>query len=173
MRNNRAAYRRGQHPNSRANLIPIQPGERRNPNGSNGAQRPYTDAILALSGKPLPEHLRVALNIRFRTQLNMVLRGSTDSAAAELPEKIPDIYRAGCSWAEANAVRRHMAAILEGDIGSAVEIRESVEGRATTRVEFVSQNDRLEELLAAFRNAANQSDAESQLESFPGNGKVQ
>ena len=163
-------FRRGYHPNSRVNLKPILPGQVKNPNGKNGLVRPYTDAILRQSQRPLPEHLRVALNIRFRTQLNAVLRGSPESA--QLPSAIPDIYAKGCSWAEANAVRRHMAAILEGDIGSAVEIREATEGRATTRVEFVSQNDKLEELLSAFRNAANQSDTDSQLVSFPGSGKL-
>ena len=142
------------NPNSLANLKPAQPGEVRNPAGTNGV-RPYTDAILAVSAAPLPEYLRAGLNVRFRAQCYMLLKDQPEYAGL-LPEDIPDLYPAKITWAQANAVREHLAAVLEGEIGASVDVREAVEGRATTRVEFISQNDKLEELLGAFRLAAQQ-----------------
>ena len=134
----------------------MQVGEVRNPAGLDGEKRPYTDAIQWMSTQKLPEHLRVAMNVRFRIQVFSALKGQPEmeKLKVELPEDIPDLYPEKITWAEANAMRQHLAAVLEGDIGASVEIREAVEGRATTRVEFVSQNDKLEELLGAFRNAS-------------------
>jgi hypothetical protein len=138
-------------------LKPAKPGEVRNPSGNNGF-RPYTDAIVAQSAQRLPDHLRMALNLRFRLQIYQVLK---DYEKAELKslDDIPDLYPEKCTWAQANSVRQHLAAVLEGEIGASVELREAVEGRATTRVEFISQNDKLEELLTAFRLAAGADEA--------------
>jgi hypothetical protein len=111
------------------------------------------------SAELLHEHLRQALNLRFKNQLYQVLKALPEyqEPGKELkPQDIPDLYVKGITWAKANAVRQHVAAVLEGNIMAAVECRESVEGRATTRVEFVSQNDKLEALLNAFRAAAKQ-----------------
>jgi hypothetical protein len=143
------------NPNSLANLrAPWKVGEAPNPEGRTGPMRPFTQAIGKLSVEPLPETLRVALNQRIRRQLWPELRGAMKTIRR--PADIPDFYPRGISWSEANAVRQSLAAIVEGNINAAVELRESVEGRATTRVEFVSQNDKLESLLAAFRAVAAQ-----------------
>jgi hypothetical protein len=143
------------NPNSLANLKPFKPGQSGNPSGANdGPMRPFTYAMRTLSTSPLPEHLRVAMNARFRQQLFPGLKGQMKTV--KKPEDIPDFYHPGITWAQANAVRQGLAAIVEGNIGAAIELRESVEGRATTRVEFVSQNDKLEALLAAFRAVADQ-----------------
>ena len=122
--------RKPQAPASLANLRPAQPGEIRNPDGKNGV-RPYTNALRALAAELLPEHLRQALNLRFRSQLFRALKD--DTPELEL-KQIPDLYKRGCTWAQANSVRLHVAAVLEGDIGAAVEIRESVEGHDTRGV---------------------------------------
>ena len=42
---------------------------------------------------------------------------------------------AGSTWAQANAIRRHVGAIVEGNTADAKELRESVEGKARQRVE--------------------------------------
>ena len=144
-------YAHGRNPASLANLKPIRPGETRNPSGKNGAQRPFSDAIRCLSAEPLPEHLRLAMNVRIRQQLFATLGPLKIIRKAE---EIPDFYQPGITWAGANAVRQSISAILEGNISAAVEIREAVEGRATARLEFMSQGDKLEELLDAFRKAA-------------------
>jgi hypothetical protein len=144
------------NPKSLANLAPqIKPGQVLNPTGKSGKDRPYTDAMQWYSGELMHEHLRIAMNLRFKNQLYHVLKALPEFATM-VPADIPDLYPKGCSWAQANAVRQHMAAILEGNIMAAIECREAVEGRATTRVEFVSQNDKLESLLNAFRAAAKQ-----------------
>jgi hypothetical protein len=152
---------RGKNPNSLANLKPTIPGEVRNPEGKNGAFRPFTTAISKLSVAPLPEHLRVAMNSRFRSQLFPALKGVMPSVRRL--QDIPDFYFEGITWAEANALRQGLSAIVEGNVSSAVELRESVEGCATTRVEFVSQQDKLEALLNAFRNAARPIDVKAVL----------
>jgi hypothetical protein len=146
------------NPRSLANLRPpIKPGEVRNPEGKNGdgLYRPYTAAMEWFSAAKLHEHLRVALNVRFQSQLYAQLKDHPDFKEL-LPEDIPELYPKGITWAQANAVRMHVAAVLEGEIMAAVECRESVEGRATTRIEFTSQNDKLESLLEAFRAVARQ-----------------
>jgi hypothetical protein len=128
---------------------PWQPGECPNPSGKNGSQfRPYSRAMEWLSAEELPEFLRLALNVRFKAEIRRL--------AGAARKHIPDIFPAKISWAMANALRLHLAALLDGDILASTECREAVEGRAPARVEFVSQNDKLEELLAAFRRAAAQ-----------------
>jgi hypothetical protein len=121
------------------NLKPAKPGEVRNPSGKN-RNRPYTDAYEGLANALLPEFLRVQLN--------------NETRARARNKKLPDLFPEGITWAEASALRQHVSAIVDGNVAAAVEIRESVEGRATTRMEFVSQNDKLEALLDAFRAVA-------------------
>jgi hypothetical protein len=138
------------HARSLQNLkAPWKPGECPNPTGKNGAAyRPYTAAMEWVSAEPLPEFLRLALNVRFKAEIRRL--------AGAARKHIPDIFPEKISWAMASALRLHLAALLDGNILAAVECREAVEGRAPARVEFVSQNDKLEELLAAFRRAAAQ-----------------
>jgi hypothetical protein len=127
-----------------------------NPEGRNGAQfRPYTAAMEMISTAPLPEHLRLALNVIYKQQLYNGLHEHPDFLTL-LPEDIPDLYPKKISWAQANAIRLHSAAVLEGDYLASVECRESVEGRSVARVEFTSSNDKLEALLECFRKAAKQ-----------------
>jgi hypothetical protein len=141
---------RGSNPHSLANLRPIQPGEIRNPTGKN-RMRPYTEAIERVSMEPLPELVRAALNAQFRKEVRRVLKRARE---------IPDFYQRGVSWAEASAVRLNWNAVFHGNIAAAVEVREAVEGRATTRIDFMSQNDKLEQLLEQFRRVAELAKAE-------------
>jgi hypothetical protein len=103
--------RRGKHPNSLANLKPIQPGEVRNPLGING--RTYSIEYHKLSQEPIPEIVRLALNKKFGAEL--IVKGDT--------------------WARANALSMHYEAVCRGITAAAQEIREAVEGRATQRIE--------------------------------------
>jgi hypothetical protein len=111
----KSAYRPGENPNSLKNLKPAKPGEVRNPSGKN-RNRPYTDAYEGLADAPLREFLRL--------QLNNQARGATSS------KKLPDLFPKGITWAEANALRQHLNAVINGDTRSATEVREAVEGRA-------------------------------------------
>jgi hypothetical protein len=130
------AYRPGKNPNSLKNLKPAQPGDIRNPTGKN-RNRPYTDAYEGVAEAPLPEFLRLQLNNRLRTDLRN--------------KRLPDFYSEGITWAEANALRQHLNALIDGDTRSATEVREAVEGRATQRVELAKKNDRLLALIDALR----------------------
>ena len=154
--------RNGQHPNSRAALRPTQPGDILNPTGKSGEPyRVYTEAIQTVGMDPLPEYLRVALNHRFRKLLATELTGVVldDGKPVTMPA-IPDMYEAGITWAQANALRLHVSAVMNGDIGAAVECREATEGRATTRIEFSNGTDKLDSLLQAFRSVAKMSHEE-------------
>lgn len=144
MKTDKRADRRGTNPRSLANLKPNLGGEVRNPHGYNG-QRPYTDAIRSVSVEPLPELVRLAMNARFRREVRRVLPRACE---------IPDFFERGITWAEANSRVLNWHAVFHGNIAASVEIREATEGRAPTRVEFVSRNDKLEELLDCFRRAA-------------------
>ena len=152
---------RGQHPNSQAALRAhqVQPGQVLNPTGERGAPfRLYSDAIKVLCAEPLPEYLRVALNHRFRLQLSKELIGERIDGKRVTMAAIPEMFEPGITWGRANALRLHISAIFNGDIAAAIEVREASEGRATQRVEFQSQNDKLEQLLDAFRRVAEMSD---------------
>jgi len=150
MKMDKRADQRGTNPRSLANLKPNLGGEVRNPHGYNG-QRPYTEAIRSVSVEPVPELVRVAMNARFRREVRRVLQRACE---------IPDFYERGITWAEANARQLNWNAVFHGNIAAAVEIRVAVEGRPTARVEFASQNDKLEQLLEQFRLAAEQAEAE-------------
>jgi hypothetical protein len=119
-----------------ANLKPAKPGEVRNPLGING-QRPYSQAMKKMSDEPMPEVLRAMLNDQVR-----ILLGK---------KKMEDLFSPGISWSDANALRRHIKAVVDGDTRDAVEIREAVEGRATQRIEFSGGNDRLKMLVEALK----------------------
>src|SRR5580765_771320 len=123
---------RGQHPNSRAQLRPTVPGQVLNPTGKTGVPwRQYSDAIKVLCDQPLPEHLRVALNHRFRLQLSKELIGERVDGKRVTMASIPEMFEPNITWGQANALRLHISAIVNGDIAAAVEVREASEGRAT------------------------------------------
>jgi hypothetical protein len=156
---------RGQHPNSRANLKPVVPGQVLNPTGKSGGPfRLYTDSIRALASEPLPEMLRLALNHRMREQLATQLRGLQVNGKRIEAKHIPDFYEPGITWAQANSLRLHIASIMNGEIGASIELRESTEGRATMRVEFESRRDKLEELLKAFQRVADMDDDDEDVQ---------
>jgi hypothetical protein len=104
-----------------------------------------------VSVETLPELVCLAMNARFRREVRRVLQRACE---------IPDFYERGITWAEANARQLNWNAVFHGNIAAAVEIRVAVEGRPTARVEFASQNDKLEQLLEQFRLAAEQAEAE-------------
>ena len=123
-----------------ANLKPIKPREVRNPTGKNqfsNPLRPVSDAIRELVGQPLPEVLRCAMNAQIRKQLGK--------------QNVPDFYPEGISWAAANAVRLGLLAVVKGNLGASIEIREAIESRAQMRVEISSRADKLDALLEAFQ----------------------
>jgi hypothetical protein len=140
------------HANSLANLKPNPGGEVRNPEGKNG-KHPVSDALRRLALEPVPEIVRAVLNANFRRAVRRVLRR----------REIPDLYQSGITWSEANSVTLHLSAVLHGYVNASVEIRESTEGRAAMHVDFVSQNDKLEQLLEQFRIAAAMAETEDEM----------
>jgi len=138
--------KRGTNPRSLANLKPVQPGQVLNVSGENGRKRPYTQALEKVSGNPLPEFLRLAMNNSIRNQVLLAV-GKPYKLA-----DIPDFYSEGITWAEASALRRNLGSVLEGDVREAVECREAIEGRATQRIEIASKNERLRELITSLNN---------------------
>jgi hypothetical protein len=127
---------------SLANLRPVRPGEIRNPKGING-QRPYSMAMRAMSEEPVPEEVREKLNSDARYYLFGALR-------RQKPEqKRFELYLPGCTWAEANALRRHLRAVVQGSLGDAIEMRECTEGKIALRIETSDSNSRLKELILA------------------------
>jgi len=145
-------------PNSIKNLRPAKPGESANPEGKN-RKRLYTDQYQLTGESVTPEQVRLVLNVKLHLQLKQI----RDAArAAELPtamikaieaEMKNEVIPKGMIWAQACAIRMHMNALLEGDVSAQTEIRESVEGRATQRIEFNNTNDKLEQLLSEFEYA--------------------
>jgi hypothetical protein len=104
--------RRGKHPNSLANLKPVQPGQVLNPLGNNG--RTYSVEYHKLSQEPVPEAVRLMLNKKFGAEL----------------------IREGDTWARANAMSQHFEAVCRGVTGASQELREATEGKAVQRVEL-------------------------------------
>lgn len=109
-------YRRGENPNSKKNLRPIQPGECKNPTGKNG-QHPYTQEYMRMSEDPLPE--------KIRRRLNDLLKNDPRD-----PDPLPE----GTTWKEAVAIRMHLEAVLKGSVFAANHLVDNVEGRAVARV---------------------------------------
>jgi hypothetical protein len=95
-----------------ANLRPAKSGEVRNPLGINRG-RTYSDRYEEVAISPLPEKIRLKINQQLGQNL--------------LPK--------GTTWAQANALRRHIGAVVEGNTADAKEIREAVEGKAIARME--------------------------------------
>ena len=126
--------KRGTNARSLANLEghKRQPGESGNPSGINHRQ-PYSEAMRAMAGEPVREPLRGMMNCQLRAVVQRWIRRS-DLLELGLRE-LPDFHPPGVTWARANALRRHLRAVIGGDIRDAIEIREAVEGRATQRIE--------------------------------------
>src|ERR1700680_3556181 len=104
---------RGTHPNSKANLRPARPGEVRNPQGIN-RKRPFTDRDYQWSEEVLPEKLRARINRILETE----------------------VLLEGAMWADANAVRQLIEAVLKGSTAAAKELREAVEGKSPQRLDI-------------------------------------
>jgi uncharacterized membrane protein len=103
------------HPNSLKNLekTKIKKGEVRNPLGIN-RKTPMTDYYKQRALSKLPEKIRKQMNQQLGEEV--------------LPK--------GALWAEANAVRRFVAAVVGKDgTSDSKEIREAIEGRARQRIE--------------------------------------
>ena len=111
---------RGKNPNSLKNLKPAKPGQILNPRGIN-RKRPITDRYFQWSEEPLPEILRTKMN-------------------ASVGE---ELLKPGATWAEANALRRFMDALMEGGQPSSKEIREAIEGKAPQRIEIAGPEKKL------------------------------
>lgn len=136
--------KRGKNPRSLANLKPPVPGEVRNPLGINGVG-PYTLAMRNMSTAPMDEVWRVFQNARYTTLMQ------TRGVLAK--EEVIEPFYPTITWAEANALERHLKAVLFGDTRDAIELREATEGRATMRVELVGKDDRLKALIESLSAA--------------------
>ena len=101
---------RGQHPNSRAKLKPIKPGEVRNPLGIN-RKRPYTDRMYAHS-----EQL-----------LCLSKWGEKKRKSLDLPE--------AATWADA-AIEELNRKAADGDLAAIKEQADRIEGKAPERLEI-------------------------------------
>jgi hypothetical protein len=99
--------------NSLKNLKPVKKGEVRNPHGIN-CKTPMTGYYTKLAHAKLPENIRKKIN---------------DQMGEEVLAK-------GATWAEANAVRRFIAAVVgKNGTSDSKEIREAIEGKARQRFE--------------------------------------
>ena len=105
------------------NLKPFKPGADWTGNaGGRPKKRPITDFYFETSEKPLPEKLRLKINAKCGEE----------------------VLKKGCTWAEANSVRRFLDSVSENDgHRHSKEIRESMEGKAPQRIE-VAQAARTE-----------------------------
>jgi hypothetical protein len=103
----------GEHPNSRANLIPVQPGQVLNPQGIN-RKRPYSDRHSERAESPYPETLRRKLNQK----------------AGE------EIIPTGATWADAEVAIAHLKA-SHGGTRELQEITDRIEGKPPQRMEIV------------------------------------
>jgi hypothetical protein len=146
--------KRRMNPRSLANLKPAwQPGEAPNPTGHHGPPRPFSRSMGELACVVLPESLRTALNQEFRKKLWPYLRGGVVKGIRRRND-IGELFPRNCTYAEAHVLRVMLSAVWDGNVNAAIECRESVEGKAPSRIEFLSTNDKLEELLSAFRAAS-------------------
>ena len=123
--------KRNYNPKTLENLAPqFKAGEVHNPEGKNG-RRPITDEYFLIAEAPLPETVR--------RKINTLLGG----------EYLPQ----GITFAKSLSIRMYLEGVLTGSVSAATEVREAMEGRATTRLEFVGRNDRLEGLINALNSA--------------------
>jgi len=84
-----------------------------NPLGIN-RKRPITDEYFARASDPVPEKLREKIN----QQLGV------------------EALKPGATWAQANALRQFIEAVLKGQTTAAKEIREAIEGKPPQRSEI-------------------------------------
>lgn len=102
------------NPNSLKNLRPpIKKGEVLNPKGIN-RKTPWSTENYKLASGPLPEKLRKTINSSVGTEL----------------------LKPGATWAQANALRLGISAVMSGVVPASKELRESVEGTAMQRMEL-------------------------------------
>lgn len=154
------------NPNSMKNLKPGVPGMRsNNPEGHNGRFRPYTESYEITATEPIPEMVRLRLNCQISLQLRQLYNAPAYKDNPKAGFLFPAAIRAqlkkqiekeqipkGMLWCQAQSFYLHLAAV-QGDVSAATHITESVEGRPTTRVEFVGKNDRLQALVNALNTA--------------------
>jgi hypothetical protein len=86
-----------------------------NPSGR-PKKRPITDHYHDRLEKPVPEKIRLAMNI--------------EAGAEEL--------KPGATWGEANALRRAMDSVLQDGHMASKEMREATEGKAPQRLEITT-----------------------------------
>ena len=95
-----------------ANLKPFPPGVSGNPSGR-PKRKPITDELEKRGDQPLPETLRLLIN-------------------AKMGE---DVLKQGCTWNVALALRTFLDGV-NGEVSSAKEIADRVEGKSLARVEM-------------------------------------
>lgn len=128
---------RGKHPNSIANLKPIQPGEVRNPEGIN-RKRPYSDRYLELAEQEIPKKIREKLNKRAGQQ----------------------VLQPGATWADAENLNLHLRATEEVNPKAVKELADRLEGKAPIRVEIQGATRTETTLEVIFRQRLSQSSSE-------------
>jgi Family of unknown function (DUF5681) len=101
------------NPKSLENLRSWQPGQSGNP-GGRPSKRPITDPYFQRAGHLFPEVIRLQFNEKMETE----------------------VLKLGATWADANALRRFLDALMEGGATSSKEIREAIEGKAPQRMEI-------------------------------------
>ena len=69
------------------------------------------------------------MNVRITDRSAPVWRARRARKSPERRSKLL-LFAKGITWAEANALRQHLNAVINGDTRSATEVREAVEGRA-------------------------------------------
>lgn len=113
--------KRKMNPASLQNLRPWSKGESGNPEGSR-LKRPYTDRYHLLAESPLPEGLRQ------KVCGVLVAQFGTDAE---------QLLPVGSTFADAQAVRLHLNAVIRGDTRSLAELADRCEGRAPNRLDLV------------------------------------
>lgn len=119
-------------------LVPTQfkPGHVPSPESGPKRKRPMSEANDDLLRQEIPEEMLLGLN-------TAVIGGV---------RKNMKILKKGATWADAIAYGLVKQALL-GQVPAAKELRESVEGKATQRIELISQEDKQIELSVIFESA--------------------
>jgi hypothetical protein len=130
---------------SLANLRHFKPG---NPGGPGAPRkRPMSEANDDLLRMEIPEDMLRGLNMA-------VIAGV---------RKDMKILKPGATWADAIAYGLVKKALL-GEVPAAKELRESVEGKSTQRIELISHEDKQVELSVVFETAFGQRNVERVIE---------
>lgn len=116
-------------------FIPWKPGQSGNPKGR-PKKRPQSEAYSRLVRSEIPHELIPILN-------RIVVRDQPKSMKLLEP---------GDTWAEAIGIGLMKKAIA-GDVPAAKELRESIEGKSTQRVEIMNPQDRRQHVEISFRQA--------------------